>query len=165
MSHARRDEHQCRVPVDRHLVARIGLLIVDVRSRRRNVLRQASQRRVLPIAVRSSGQESRPGSRYAIASARPVMRVQDRVRAEARHPGQRERVPPQQVVQDVERTLDVAPFRLDLVRDEELQRVIRGNGVRSPHVISARQRDPIRMALCAFDDGVRGCKRSIAEGP
>src|SRR5690349_21762909 len=97
----RQQKHQRRLPIDRDLVARVRTLIIRVHLRRRQTLRQRSQYRILTSGVRAAREESRPRFLVFVRSARPVMRMSERVLSQLRYPRERESIPPEQVMQVV----------------------------------------------------------------
>jgi len=115
--HCREHENQGRVPVDRHLIARVRFLFIQVHPGRWKI-GQSAHRGILLRPVRSTGEQSRPGLGIFIGTAGPVMRMTVGIGADSRNPRQRESVAPEQIVQVIQRRLEIARIRLDYIGDK-----------------------------------------------
>src|ERR1035441_6730637 len=104
-------EHQGRVPIEGALVGRVTILVVQITFGGRSPGRQVLEGRVLPGGIGSSGEESRPRLRDAIASTGPVMGMAIGVLSHLGYPGERECISTQQVVQVIQGGVDIG--RLD----------------------------------------------------
>src|SRR4051812_49155177 len=99
LSRPRQQEDQRRVPIDRHFIRRVRLLIVEEHLRRREIGRHLPHRRILTSTIRTARQQSRPRLLIRVRPARAMVRVQERIPADLRHKRQRKRIPPQQVME------------------------------------------------------------------
>src|SRR5208337_5195204 len=97
--HSGEKEDQHSLPVDTNLIACVGVLIVTVDLSGRQIGRQGSEDSVLPGGVGTAREQPGPRFRILVGATGPMMRMTVRVGAHLRHPGEREGIAPEKVME------------------------------------------------------------------